>query len=119
VKEDGKLLIRRKGIILLRVVLQTADTISQPSNINSGRPTTRTCCSINGEEALGVPRDKTIRDSLLGILIVVGGIELDDFGASWAVFRHRWIINGLLRQRHIIVLVVDLNKNLSGRNITK
>jgi hypothetical protein len=73
---------------------------------------TRTCCSINGEEALGVSRDKTIRDSLLGILIVVGGIELDDFGASWAVFRHRWVINGLLRQWHIIVLVVNLNENL-------
>lgn len=54
-----------------------------------------TCCRVDGEEAFGVARNKTVRDSLLGVLIVVGCIELYDSRASWTVFRHRWIVNRL------------------------
>lgn len=87
------LTLQQQSLEYLSEVYFNDEQCTERHNIRKNNP--HTCCRVDGEEAFGVARNKTVRDSLLGILIIIGCIELYDSRASWTVFRHRWIVNRL------------------------
>lgn len=76
-----------------------------------------TCVGINRKESFGVPGRYLIRYLLVGVLISVGCLDLQDRFARRTVFLYNWIIYGKFAEGHVIVFVQNLDVNLKQQQI--
>lgn len=64
-----------------------------------------TGCAVNREKSLWIAGRNPVSKTLLGIVVTVFGHQLNNLDAGRTGFRYRWIVDGTLGERNIVVFV--------------
>lgn len=73
-----------------------------------------TASAVDCKEALRVSRGDAIGNLLQRVDVSIFGNQLEHFNPTGATFRHGRIIDGFLRERDVVVFVLDLDEDLVG-----